>query len=59
MRGYGGANRWWESYLVRYFMPSIAGVAIVIWLGDIAGKQFSRTMILEGKPETKEIEPMN
>ena len=28
----GSSNRWWESYLVRYFMPSIAGVAIVCWL---------------------------
>lgn len=26
-----GATRWWENYLVRYFMPSIAGVAIVNW----------------------------
>lgn len=24
--------RWWENYLVRYFMPSIAGVAIVSFL---------------------------
>lgn len=34
-----GSNRWWESYLVRYFMPSIAGVATVGWLSSIAGKQ--------------------
>jgi hypothetical protein len=26
------SNRWWENYLVRYLMPSIAGVAIVSWL---------------------------
>ena len=27
-----GAYRWWENYLVRYFMPSIAGAIIVNWL---------------------------
>lgn len=27
-----GKNRWWENYLVRYLMPSIAGTAIVSWL---------------------------
>lgn len=34
-----GSNRWWESYLVRYFMPSIAGVATVSWLSSIAGNE--------------------
>lgn len=29
------SNRWWESYLVRYFMPSIAGIAIVGWLSSV------------------------
>jgi hypothetical protein len=28
----GESGRWWENYLVRYLMPSIAGVAIVAWL---------------------------
>ena len=46
MRGYGGAKRWWEDYLVRYLMTSIAGVAIVIWLGDIAGKPFQELLLL-------------
>lgn len=32
MTAESGANRWWENYLVRYLMPSIAGVAIVSWL---------------------------
>jgi hypothetical protein len=27
-----GGNRWWENYLVRYLMPSIAGMVIVLWL---------------------------
>jgi hypothetical protein len=27
-----GANRWWENYLVRYLMPSIAGMVMVLWL---------------------------
>jgi len=40
-----GATRWWEGYLVRYFMPSIAGVAIVLWLTSIAGENF-RTLLL-------------
>ena len=42
----GGAKRWWEDYLVRYFMPSIAGVVIVIWLGDIAGDNFQELLLL-------------
>ena len=41
MRGYGGAKRWWEDYLVRYLMTSIAGVAIVIWLAARGGSTFS------------------
>ena len=41
-----GENRWWESYLVRYFMPSIAGVAIVSWLGSIAGDEFRYLLLL-------------
>ncbi len=36
--------RWWENYLVRYFMPSIAGVAIVSWLTNIAGKEFQQIL---------------
>ena len=46
MRSDGGAKRWWDDYLVRYFMPTIAGVAIVIWLGDIAGKDFQELLLL-------------
>lgn len=26
------ATRWWENYLVRYLMPSIAGAVVVSWL---------------------------
>lgn len=26
------ATRWWENYLVRYFLPSVAGMIIVRWL---------------------------
>lgn len=25
-------TRWWENYLVRYFLPSVAGMVIVRWL---------------------------
>ena len=52
MRGDAGTKRWWEYYLVRYFMPSIAGVAIVLWLGNIAGEGFQRLLLL---PTTSEI----
>ena len=27
-----GATRWWENYLVRYFIPSVAGMIILRWL---------------------------
>ena len=51
MSSYGGAKRWWDDYLVRYFMPTIAGVAIVIWIGHIAdagvaGKPFQELLLL-------------
>jgi hypothetical protein len=26
------ATRWWENYLVRYFLPSVAGMVILRWL---------------------------
>lgn len=39
-----GSNRWWESYLVRYFMPSIAGVATVGWLSSIAGNELKNIL---------------
>ena len=27
-------NRWWENYLVRYLVPSIAGMFILMWLNN-------------------------
>ena len=41
-----GANRWWENYLVRYLMPSIAGMAIMNWLGSTAGEEFQALLLL-------------
>ena len=41
-----GANRWWENYLVRYLMPSIAGVAIVSWLCSQGGDGFRALLFL-------------
>lgn len=41
-----GATRWWEGYLVRYFMPSIAGIAIILWLSTIAGDDFRSLLFL-------------
>ena len=27
-------TRWWEGYLVRYLMPSIASAAIILWMAS-------------------------
>jgi hypothetical protein len=43
------AGRWWENYLVRYFMPSIAGVGIVAWLTTIGPSDLRQTLFF-GKP---------
>ena len=32
MAGESAVYRWWESYLVRYFLPCIAGMVIISWL---------------------------
>ena len=37
-------NRWWENYLVRYLMPSIAGIAIVSWLSYVAEPGFIKVL---------------
>lgn len=44
MSAESGATRWWENYLVRYFMPSIAGAIIVNWLLGTDGAL--RTLLL-------------
>lgn len=31
------SNRWWENYLVRYFLPSLAGMLILYWLQRFSG----------------------
>jgi hypothetical protein len=41
-----GTTRWWENYLVRYLMPSIAGVAIVNWLCSYAGNGLRSLLLL-------------
>lgn len=41
-----GATRWWEGYLVRYLMPSIAGIVIVTWLASVAGEDFQKLLLL-------------
>ncbi|MDD5328767.1 MAG: hypothetical protein PHX38_02095 [Sulfuricella sp.] len=45
MNGENGAYRWWENYLVRYLMPSIAGAVIVNWL-VAAGHPCVRNLLL-------------
>lgn len=42
------SGRWWENYLVRYFMPSIAGIAIVAWLINV-GPANLREILFFGK----------
>lgn len=46
MSNESGQNRWWENYLVRYLMPSIAGVAIVSWICSYAGDGFRKLLFL-------------
>ena len=47
MNNESGATRWWENYLVRYLMPSIAGAAIVAWLTSIAGHEMKALLFIE------------
>jgi len=45
-------TRWWENYLPRYLMPSIAGVVIVNWLCSYGGDGLRSLLFLPtgGKP---------
>lgn len=47
MSSESGAYRWWENYLVRYFMPSIAGAIVVNWLVTVAGCDFRHLLLLD------------
>ena len=47
-----GTGRWWENYLVRYFMPSIAGIAIVAWLSAVAAPGFRQTLFFAKEPSS-------
>ncbi|MBK6743037.1 MAG: hypothetical protein IPG66_08695 [Hydrogenophilales bacterium] len=47
MSNTSGAYRWWENYLVRYLMPSIAGAVIVNWLATAAGLEFRKILLLD------------
>ncbi|MBT0663650.1 hypothetical protein KI809_04975 [Geobacter pelophilus] len=40
------ANRWWEGYLVRYLMPSIAGMVIVSNLSNISGPEMRSVLFI-------------
>jgi hypothetical protein len=48
----GGAGRWWENYLVRYFMPSVAGIAIVAWLLAWAPAQLREILFFGAAPHS-------
>lgn len=50
MSGEGTSYRWWENYLVRYLMPSIAGVGILCWLFEIASPDFRNLLFLHAIP---------
>jgi hypothetical protein len=47
-----GTTRWWENYLPRYLMPSIAGAAIVNWLCSYGGDGLRSLLALpsSGRP---------
>jgi len=47
-----GRTRWWEYYLPRYLMPSVAGVVIVNWLCSYGGDGLRSLLSLpiDGKP---------
>jgi hypothetical protein len=47
-----GITRWWENYLPRYLMPSIAGAIIVNWLCHYGGDGLRSILSLPigGKP---------
>lgn len=46
MSSESGTTRWWENYLVRYLMPSIAGIVIVSWLCAYGGDGFRGLLLL-------------
>jgi len=41
MRSRNDSNRWWENYLVRYLVPSIAGMFAVKWLDENSASTIS------------------
>lgn len=41
MSNESAATRWWENYLVRYFLPSVAGMFILRWLDSHTGNAIS------------------
>lgn len=45
-----GSTRWWENYLVRYFLPSLVGMLIVLWLQKNAGNSAYIPRILPRDP---------
>ena len=44
-------NRWWENYLVRYFLPSIAGVLLLSLVKSIAPTDFTVAFPLLETPQ--------
>lgn len=44
------SSRWWENYLVRYFMPSIAGIGIVAWLMAVGPGDLRETLFFGKQP---------
>ncbi|BAP89839.1 putative uncharacterized protein [Burkholderiales bacterium GJ-E10] len=52
MRDETASGRWWENYLVRYLMPSIAGVGIVSWLIAAGPKGLRAILFFGGSPQS-------
>jgi hypothetical protein len=44
------SSRWWENYLVRYLMPSIAGIGIVAWLTAVGPADLRETLFFGKGP---------
>jgi hypothetical protein len=49
MAAKSGTTRWWENYLPRYLMPSIAGIAIVNWLSSYGGNDLRSLLSLPSR----------
>lgn len=52
-------NRWWENYLVRYLVPSIAGMFILMWLNKNAGCKLEEYLPMLAFEKSKDFNTAN